>query len=168
MVTNKGFAVRWIAAFSLLALAALSLAVPLTARADGPGTDGSLGTWYNGTGAATVYCVDNADKPSATFSNGGIEVLNARGERVFFADAAELMGAGTDLSAAAAAGTGTAQDNVTANSVTVPQSGMLVAENDIYQLYRTPDGNFQLNSIPDSEGKTFVGAFAANCSKITP
>lgn len=125
----------------LVALAVSAFAVAKPARADGPGTDGSVATWYNGNGSSTVYCVNADGTPTGSYVGGGIKVLGSTGQEQLRVSQAQI-----DQAAA----------------------GGLVVDSGIYKLYRLSDGSFELDSTPDAEGKTFLGQFSANCTGVTP
>ncbi len=115
------------------------------AHADGP-TDGRVnsGVWANSYGAVAVYCVDATGTPGTSFA-GGISVLNATGTVVLWASASQINAVGD-----------------------TPSQATLVAASPTYQLSRLPNGNFELDSLPDTEGKTFVGAWTATCAAVAP
>lgn len=98
-------------------------------------------------GGAAVYCVDAQFEPSAYWNNGGIRVLDAGGQELLFASAADIIAAGNPPEETVRVGEG-------ANAF-----GPLT-------LYHRPDSKFQLMGT-DEWGKTFefvwnsCGTFAA-------
>ncbi len=87
-------------------------------------------------GGAAVYCVDENFEPAAdNWSDGGIRVLDAQGQELLFAPAADIIAAGDP-----------------------PEETVLVGEGaNAYgplTLYYMPNSKFQLNGI-DEHGKDF-------------
>jgi hypothetical protein len=103
--------------------------------------------WVNSFGAIAVYCVDATNHPASSFTGGGIYILNAAGRQMFFAPEAIINPA-----------------RITANR---NRMNVLIHRETLYSLYALPDGYFQVNSIPDAEGKVFLGIWK-DCDRVIP
>jgi hypothetical protein len=117
-------------------------------HADNP-NDGRINRipWVNSHGAIAVYCVDQFDRPGASFTGGGIKILSEFGQKLFFAKESIINPARI-------------QANETGKSVLILSSGL-------FSLYALPGGYFLLNTTPDKEGKTFLGKWK-DCIPVGP
>ncbi len=130
----------------LLAVFALTTWAVLPVSAQEP-DDGRINKvpWVNSYGAVAVYCVDQSGKPGLSFAGGGIRILNSNGRQVFFAPEV---------------GINTAMQR--ANQRNVP---VVVRTQSVYILTARPGGYLRLTSLPDAEGKTFLGEWK-DCSAV--
>ncbi len=120
-----------------LILGALVLAVLLfggLALVAAQETDGRVNSTEH-VGGAAVYCVDQNFDPATDWHNGGIRVLDANGQELLFAPAADVIAAGDPPEETVMVGEG-------ANAY-----GPLT-------LYFMPNSKFQLNGT-DEHGKDF-------------
>jgi hypothetical protein len=106
-------------------------------------------------GGAAIYCVDETFTPAANWNDGGIRVLDAAGQELLFAPAADIIAAGEPPEATVAVGSG-------ANAF-----GGLT-------LYVRPDTKFVLTGV-DEHGKDFEFVWAgcgysmpADVPEVTP
>jgi hypothetical protein len=102
--------------------------------------------WVNGHGAVAVYCIDK-NGSTRSFTGGGIKVLNGSGQQLLFA-AEQLIVAAQK------------QADKTHGPV-------LILTQRMYNLSALPNGYFQLNSVPDREGKAFIGKWYG-CTPVGP
>jgi hypothetical protein len=102
--------------------------------------------WVNGHGAVAVYCIDK-NGGTRSFTGGGIKVLNSSGQQLLFAAEKLIIAAQV-------------QADKTHSAVLILVQGM-------YSLSALPNGYFQLNSVPDKEGKTSIGKWYG-CTPIGP
>ena len=93
--------------------------------------------WVNSWGAIAVYCQD--------FASSGIQILDGSGALLLTATPEQIV---------------PARQN--ANQLNQP---MKIASEGKYTLWAIPQDQFQVNSIPDAEGKTFLGIWK-NCDPI--
>ncbi len=110
-------------------------------------TDGRINKvpWVNSYGAVAVYCVDQSGHAGGSFTGGGISVLNASGQQVLFASEAAI-----NASIARA-------NQINDSSVILRKS--------VYSLIARPGNYLMLVSVPDAEGKTFLGEWQ-NCAAV--
>lgn len=100
--------------------------------------------WVNSFGAVAVYCVDAYGHAAGTYANGGgILVWSSNGQRVLYAPQSAIDAA--------------------SNKTTYSYSPVVVVRGPVYTLTAQPYGYFELTTIPDAEGKTFLGQWQ-NCS----
>jgi hypothetical protein len=93
--------------------------------------------WVNGWGAIAAYCSD--------FSTSGILILDSKGQQLLLATPGMISPA-----------------RASANSQNQP---VQILSEGLYTLWAVPQNKFQVSSLPDYEGKTFLGLWT-NCDPI--
>jgi hypothetical protein len=104
-----------------------------------------ISEFRNSLGSVTAYCIDANGDPASSYADGGILVLDARGRRVLFAS----------------------DEQIQAASQTITQNTPITSGS-VYTLYRQPGGDFELDSEPDVEGRTYLGSWTADCQPTAP
>ena len=102
--------------------------------------------WVNSYGAIAVYCVDQSGKPGLSFAGGGVKLLNGSGRQIFYAAAATI--------------------NTAMTRAEQRNASVVVRRQSVYILTARPGGYLLLTSLPDAEGKTFLGEWK-DCSAIS-
>ena len=117
---------------SLVGIMMLFMGLALVAAQE---TDGRVNNGAH-VGGAAVYCVDATFTPADNWSDGGIRVLDARGQELLFAPAADIKAEGDP-------------------PVEVIQVGSGANAYGTLELYYRPDSKFELHGT-DEHGKAFV------------
>jgi hypothetical protein len=140
-MSSKVFSVKTLVGV-LGAVAVLTSGIFLRAPASANNSDdGRIETWRNSLGTVNVYCVDQNGDPASSVNEGGILVMDGTGHKILFASNQQIDAVEPD-----------------------PAHKAAIASGSVYTLYRQPDGGFELDSLPDVNGKTFLGAWTPDCA----
>jgi len=138
MLKNRVHILTHLGILSLIVAVLTLIGLPKAALA---ADDGRIDVipWVNGWGAVAVYCIDQTGHSARSYSGGEIRVLNSDGQQLLAANEAAL--------------------NAAQNTANTSNHNVLIASSTVYRLWAVPNSYFTLSTIPDNEGKTFLGTW---------